>query len=96
MSNEYSQGDLVRVSATFKVGVTPTDPTLTTFKLKEPGGKITTYVYGVDAGLVRDGAGYFHVDVIPSAAGEHFYYFAGSGDCQAVEESSFFVKRGEF
>jgi hypothetical protein len=36
--NEYEVGSLVRVTASFLVGATPTDPTTVTVKVKDPLG----------------------------------------------------------
>ena len=96
MTNEYDIGDLVRMSAVFMVGTVPTNPTTTTFKIKIPTGAVTTYVYGVNLQLIKPAPGNFLVDFTPTLPGEHFYYYAGTGACQAVEEASFFVKESEF
>jgi len=92
----YQIGDVVRVSATFEnESETPTDPTTTTFILKDPAGTKTTYTKPSDVLLVKDDDGDFHVDVTPTMGGVYFYRFAGVGDVVAAGEGSFEVDESE-
>ena len=75
---------------------TPTDPTGPTFKMLEPAGTVTTYVYPTNAQLVRDSAGVFHVDWIPDEHGTHTYRFIGTGAVQSAAEDSFLVRQSAF
>lgn len=42
---------------------TAVDPDVVEFSYRIGNGAITTYVYGVDPELVRDGVGNYHVDI---------------------------------
>ena len=90
--NTYDIGDLVRCVGTFASGGTNVDPAAVMFKVKSPGGVVTTYTYGQDAALVRDATGVYHVDVSASEAGVYFYRFWSTGTGQAAAEGRFAVK----
>lgn len=97
MANVYDKGDLVRCSASFTTSAgAAVDPTVITFKFKTPGGTTTTYTYGVDAELVKDSVGNYHVDVSATASGTWFYRFEGTGDAQAADEASILIEKSEF
>ncbi|MCC6630369.1 MAG: hypothetical protein IT340_23550 [Chloroflexi bacterium] len=76
-------GQMVRVSATFKVGAALTNPTLVMVTLKDPAGALTT------PATTNDGTGLYHVDVTPAATGRHVVRFAGTGACVAAAEVEF-------
>lgn len=96
MANTYDVGDQVRLSAAFTASGTATDPTAVTFKIKNPAGATTTYVYLTDAALVRDSTGNYHVDFNGTVPGIHFYRFSGTGAVMAAGEASFELSRSEF
>jgi hypothetical protein len=81
--NSYTVGQPVRVSATFKVGSSPTNPTAVTVSVKDPAGTVTT------PSATNDGTGLYHVDVTPATKGRYAYRFAGSGACVAAAEGEF-------
>lgn len=88
----YDIGDVVRVTETFTVNGTPTDPSTLTVKVKIPAGTITTYVYGVDAQVVRSSAGVFYVDVTPATPGTYAVRFHGTGAAApGADEQTFTV-----
>lgn len=76
-------GQLVRVSASFKVGVTLTNPTTVAVTLKDPVGVLTT------PAATNDGTGLYHVDVTPATVGRYVVRFVGTGACVAAEEIEF-------
>ena len=92
--NTYDIGDRVRVSVTFTDDVAaPADPTTVTVKYKNSGtGTLTSKVYGVDAEVVKDDTGDYHIDIDVAAAGIWHYKFIGTGAVVAVEEGYFKVK----
>jgi hypothetical protein len=47
------------------------DPPALVFKVRRPSGTVTTLTYPVDAALVRDSIGKFHVDVLFADVGNH-------------------------
>jgi hypothetical protein len=67
------------MSATFTLGSSPADPTTVTFLMRPLGGTVTTYVYGVNAQVVKDAVGKYHVDAIINASGAWLYRFEGGG-----------------
>lgn len=95
----YDKGDLVRIKAEFRDpenGDALVDPTSVTFKVKDPAGTTTTYVYGTAAQLVKDSMGKYHVDVNANAQGSWRYRFESTGNYQAAQEGTFTVKAGAF
>lgn len=97
MANEYDKGDVVRCSATFtNAAGTPIDPTAVIFKFKTPASAITTYTYGVDAELVKDDTGDYHVDIDANAVGVWAYRFYSTGTGQAADEDIFVVDTTRF
>ena len=88
--NTYDIGDLVRCQGIFTdAASTVTDPAAITFKVKNPSGTTTTYVYGTDAQLVKDSTGTYYVDVSINSAGVWYYRFASTGSGQAAGENYF-------
>lgn len=96
MANTYDVGDLIRVSAAFTSAGAAIDPTAVTAKVKSPAGLTTTLVYGVDAGLIKDSVGNYHVDVSATEAGTYVYRFAATGTAQSASESFFRVRASAF
>ena len=95
--NRYILGNSIRMSAAFTNGGAATDPTGITFKIRSPmNGTITSYTYGTDAALVKDSTGNYHVDHTPTAAGSHYYRFAGTGAVIAADEGEFEIRRSFF
>lgn len=90
----YHVGDLVRISATWtNAAGTAIDPTAVLAQYRDPGGTTTSLVYGVDAALVKDSTGNYHVDVDADEAGWWHYRFYSTGTGQAAAEpSSFYVE----
>lgn len=89
----HDTGDLRRIQATFKnISGTDTDPTTVTFKLRDPNGTVTTYLYGTDAELVKSATGIYYVDYTILYDGQHFYRFEGTGTVISAEEGDFMVR----
>lgn len=84
----YTVGQLVRFSALFKVGLIPTDPTTVVFKIQPAAGTVVTMTYGVDAAVVKESAGAYHVDYTLAVQGPHTHRWVGTGDCIAAGEAS--------
>jgi hypothetical protein len=94
--NLYDIGDLVRCTGTFASSGTNVNPSAVMFKVRTPAGVVTTYTYGVDAALVRDATGVYHVDVSADTAGDWLYRFWSTGTGQAAEEGRFRVQSSLF
>ena len=92
MANGFILGDAIRITAAFSVDGTPTDPTTLAIQLRDPAGALIDYVFGEDVEIVRESAGTFHLDLIPSLIGLHRYIVTGTGDAQKIGRSAFRVK----
>ncbi len=89
---EHTQEHTVRLTGTFKVSSTLTDPSTITFKMKKPNGVITTFIFNTDAELVKDSTGVFYVEQKLDLSGDWYYSFEGTGAVKAFEENRFHVK----
>jgi hypothetical protein len=93
--NLYDIGDLVKLSATFTVGTTPTDPTTITLHLKDPSGNVVDYVFGVGTTIVRTSAGAYYANITPDETGLWWYRWEGAGAVQTTDEEPFRVRPQE-
>jgi|WetSurSiteA1Bulk_404760.scaffolds.fasta_scaffold10343_2 hypothetical protein len=91
MANTYDVGDSVRISGSFAVLGTATDPTTVALKIKPPTGSIVAYDYS-QAEITRSALGKFYKDVIVDQSGKYYYRWEGTGQCTAAEEGSFLVR----
>ena len=87
----YQIGDTVRLSTTFLVGTTPTDPTAVTLTVRDPASTSTNYAYNPGT-IVRDSAGVFHQDIVVSLAGIYSWKWTGTGTAAGVDEGTFTVE----
>lgn len=94
--NSYQAGNQLKVAASFAQGVTAIDPTVVMFKFHAPGGAVTTYTYGTDAQLIRDGVGLYHIVLTLATSGTWAYQFLSTGTGQAAYQTEFFVQPLEF
>jgi hypothetical protein len=95
--NVYDKGELVRLAVVFRnLAGTVTDPTAVSFKMSDPDGTVTTYVYVTDAQLVKDSTGNYHVDWPTAKEGKHHYAWLGTGAVASAEEGQFTVKDTRF
>ena len=94
VTQAYDIGDTRHLQATFKnISSVNTDPTTVTFKMREPDGVITTYVFNTDSQLVKSAAGVFHVDWPIAKQGRHAWSMAGTGAVAQKEQGEFYAKR---
>lgn len=97
MANIYDVGAKVRCSATFTDSAgDPADPTAVVFTFKDPSANETEYNYGVDAELVKDDTGDYHVDVVIDDSGRWWFRYEGTGAVVAAGESYFNVRASQF
>lgn len=73
----------------------PFDPASVRAKVKLPSGAVSSYTYGVDAALVKDNVGVYHLDILVTTPGTYFYRFESDND-SASFEGSFAVKASNF
>lgn len=94
--NQYLRGRVVRVTGTVvNENGTPVNPTTMTFKVKNPAGTTTTYVYGTDSQVVRPSTGSFYVDVTASTEGRYQYRWESTTP-NGADEGEFRCDGGNF
>lgn len=94
MAGIYRLNEVVKIATTFTVNAVLTDPTTVTLAVTTPAGSATTYTYGTDAALVRDGLGSYYLNQTASSLGLWQYVWTGTGTAQSVKESYFTVAQG--
>jgi hypothetical protein len=92
----YFKGNLVRCFCYFEENGERVVPDTVTFKIKNPNGNVSTYVYGTDDELEKDAENLFSIDIEASVPGQWFYRFESTGTGQAAFESEFIVRKGQF
>lgn len=93
MPNRYDKGDAVRLTATFAVAGSETDPTTVTLKVKDPSKNTDTYTLAT-GGVTKSATGVYYRDVVLDEGGEWFYRWEGTGTCMAAGEGHFLCSRG--
>lgn len=85
--NSYVVGDLVRVSAVFKVGSTLTNPGAVTVTVTKPDGTTSTPT------VTNDSTGNYHADIDTTSGrqGVWKYAFSGTNPAQAANYTTFWV-----
>lgn len=93
----YHLGDLVRISGAWtNAAGTATDPAAVFAQYTTPTGVVTSLAYLIDAALVKDSTGNYHVDINANAVGTWYYRFYSTGSGQGANESYFVINRSEF
>lgn len=95
---QFVKGVAVYVSTTFTntAGVL-VDPTGVVFKWKIKNGSATTLTYGVDAALVKDTTGVYHVTFTPSTAGIYYIQWTTTGtDLVSAWEGTVVITESNF
>ena len=87
----YTVGDKIRVSVTFTVSSTATDPTIVTIKYKTPSGAATTWVYGTDIQVIKSSTGNYYADISATEGGLWPYRWEGTGPAHGAEQGNFIV-----
>lgn len=73
-NTEYDRGDRVRMEGAFvDSNSDPADPGEVYLEIRLPDKTTETYQYGVDAALVKDSTGSYHLDYTVSATGSYRY-----------------------
>lgn len=91
MTSVYDKGDLVRITGTFTVASTATDPTTITLKVKDPSGNVDTYTYALSQ-VTKSSTGVYYKDLSLDEAGYWYYQWIGTGAVESVDEGYFVVK----
>jgi len=77
MINIYDIGDVPSITGVFTDGGAAIDPDTVQCMIKTPAGTTTTYIHGVDAAVVKDGPGNYHIDVPITTSGRWHYRWEG-------------------
>ena len=93
MSNQYVEGQQVRLKATINDGNDNQDPGGLTFEFRNPAGTLASYVYGTDSQLVREAAGVYYVALSLDTIGRWHYGFKASGAYQSAAGAELDVLR---
>lgn len=96
----YANGSLVRLSAVFENALgSVMDPDAVRVETispenvgGRPPGRLTSYTYGVDAALMKDSVGRYHIDVSVAFNGIWRWRWYSSGTGQAADEGTFLVE----
>lgn len=97
MTNEYDVGDRIKLSTSTAFADsagTAFDPDVVRFKVRDPAGTTTTYVYGTDANVTKVATGDYECEVDVDTAGMWLYRIEGeqsSGENRGADEGRFVV-----
>ena len=77
----YPQGTLVRVQVSFTQSGNFADPDGVNLRFRPPRQHRTTWIYGIDAAIVKDSTGVYHADLdtTPAVPGVWRYHWEGDG-----------------
>lgn len=91
MADRHVVGDTVRITNTFSVAGTPTDPTTVTLVVTDPSGNTEgTYTYG-GATITKSSTGVYYKDLTVDEVGTWLYRWTGTGTVADVAVDSFDV-----
>ena len=94
----YTYGE--RIRGTFTItdfAGDPIDPTTIKFFLLRADSLVAEELtYGVDADLVKDSVGVYHVDIDTDAEGAWKYRWTGTGNVATAKEGMFYVDDSPF
>jgi hypothetical protein len=82
----YTKGEEVRLTGTFTVGVTLTDPGAVTLRVRDPEGTETT------PATTQGGTGIYFADVTPALEGLYHYRFEGTAPAAGAAEGKLEVR----
>lgn len=85
-----STNELARLTNTFTVSGTPTDPTTVGLDVTDPTGLTTSYTYS--ATISKSGTGVYYKDVPCGIAGEWAFVWTGTGAAADVTAGTFTVQ----
>ena len=90
---DYVVGQKPRFLGSFRLGKVLTDPNQVKFIYQVPRDPAPTLlVYGVDAALVREGVGLYHVDLSLIEPGTWHWRYESTGTVESAQQGSFRVK----
>ena len=82
----FVQGTLIRIKASFAdINGTPTDPSTITFKVQDPNGAKTTYVY--PSTIAKSSTGVYYIDVNLNVPLIWSFRYEGTGSITAASQA---------
>jgi len=97
MTTEYIIGQEVRLNASFTDSNDAFyDPTVLLFKLISPTGTLSTYQYGLNPEVIRDGVGVYYIDISVSQVGSYHWRWEADGANRTSLDGSFIVRDSIF
>jgi hypothetical protein len=97
-TNTYDYLDRIRISVTFTtVAGVAVDPVTVRARYMVPSGTITVLTFGVDAAVIRTGAGLYYTDIDIDEEGRYYYRWEGTGaGAQGAAERAFEIRETQF
>lgn len=74
----------------------PINPSTVKVWVKDPSDVETAYVYGVDAAVIRDSTGEYHMDYELISHGKYWWRWEADGNVDGADEDPIFVRRSQF
>lgn len=71
------------------------DPTAVYVTVRDPERRKTTYQYGVDGEVVKDGTGEYYIQVNANKDGRYYIRWYSTGTNQGANEGSFYVEEAK-
>lgn len=97
MSNTYKLGTSVKVEGAFTdEDGDDLDPTTVTAMVKAPDGVEASYVYGVDAVVIKDSIGHYHMWIETALGGAGTYAYRWKGETDASPDPIDVANEDEF
>lgn len=93
--NSYHKGQQIRITGTFTVNGTATDPTTVTLKVQDPTGAETTYTYALSQ-ITKSTTGIYYKDLTLNISGYWHYRWEVTGAVVASDEDKVFTKFSVF
>ncbi len=91
MSGTYQLGQGFKITETFSVDGTPTDPTTVIFSVRDPLNVVTAYTFGVDSEVTNPSVGVYVLTLTPPLVGTYGYSVTGTGAVADVGVGGFTV-----
>lgn len=92
MTYDYDVGDDVRCSVTFlNEDGDEANPTTVTFRIRDPEGEVTPYVFDTDPEVVNSAPGRFYVIVDATKPGTWTQHWFSTGEGKAAKFGTFTV-----
>ena len=88
MANSYLKGQNIKVTGAFRNvdSGAYVDPTVVTFRTKDPSNNLSNHVYGVDPNVTKTAAGRYRYNLLLDEAGDWYLRWDSTGTHQGAQE----------